>query len=117
MKTQFLNESKERQAACGKPSVCVPLLIFSDETSGNVSKKWNLLETYSMFLAGLERKELNKHTNIHFLATSHLVDTTTLGKAIAENLKGLSVIRYLNSLDPRRSILLRVRSSEGQKRG
>jgi hypothetical protein len=40
-------------AAGGKQTLTLPIVIFSDETSGNPSKKWNHLESYSMFLASL----------------------------------------------------------------
>ncbi|XP_028417046.1 uncharacterized protein LOC114541311 isoform X2 [Dendronephthya gigantea] len=76
-------------AADGNPTQTVPLVIFSDETSGNRSKKWNQLETYSMFLAGLPRKEVTKFSNIHFICASNLVDSISLGKEIATDLKAL----------------------------
>ena len=76
-------------AAAGKPTLTLPLVIFSDETSGNRSKKWNQLETYSMFLAALPRKEISKFSNIHFISASNLVDSVELGKEIAKDLKGI----------------------------
>ncbi|CAB4010556.1 Hypothetical predicted protein [Paramuricea clavata] len=75
--------------ADGKPTLTVPLVVFSDETSGNRSKKWNQLESYSMFLAGLPRKDVTKFSNIHFICASNLVDSVTLGKEIATDLKNL----------------------------
>lgn len=73
-------------AAAGKPTLNLPLVIFSDETS---SKKWNQLESYSMFLASLPRKEVSKFSNIQFICASNMVDSTSLGKAIAKDLKGI----------------------------
>ena len=79
-------------AADGKPTLTLPLVIFSDETSGNRSKKWNQIESYSMFLAGLPRKEVSKFSNIHFICASNLVDSISLGKEIAKDLKGMESI-------------------------
>ena len=76
-------------AAARKPTLNLPLVIFSDETSGNRSKKWNQLESYSMFLASLPRKEVSKFSNIQFICASNMVDSTSLGKAIAKDLKGI----------------------------
>lgn len=80
-------------AAAGRPTLTLPLVIFSDETSGNRSKKWNRLESYSMFLASLPRKEISKFSNIHFISASNLVSSVELGKEIATDLKGMSNIR------------------------
>ena len=72
----------------GKPITIVPLLVFSDETSGNTTKKWNCLETFSMSLAGLARNDIRKVENIHFLATSNVVSSVPRGKSISKDLKG-----------------------------
>jgi hypothetical protein len=78
--------------AKGKPTtLTVSLVVFSDETSGNRSKKGNQVETYSMFLAGLSRKLVSKFSNIHFICTTNLVDSATLGKEIATDLKSKTV--------------------------
>lgn len=42
-----------------------------------------------MFLAGLPRKDVTKFSNIHFICASNLVDSVTLGKEIATDLKNL----------------------------
>lgn len=73
----------------GKETLTLPIVIFSDETSGNRSKKWNRLETYSFFLAGLPRKEVNKFSNINFICVSNLVDSKTMGKVIATDLASM----------------------------
>jgi hypothetical protein len=80
-------------AAGGKQTLTLPIVIFSDETSGNRSKKWNRLESYSMFLASLPRKEISKFSNIHFISASNLVNSADLGKEIATDLKGMSNIK------------------------
>lgn len=75
--------------AGGKETLTLPIVIFSDETSGNRSKKWNRLETYSFFLAGLPRKEVTKFSNINFICVSNLVDSETMGKVIATDLASM----------------------------
>ena len=39
--------------ANGKPVVVVPLLLYSDDTSGNKSKKWNKFDNWCTLLAGI----------------------------------------------------------------
>ena len=45
-----------------------------------------------MFLAGLPRKDVTKFSNIHFICASNLVDSATLGKEIANDLKSMYCI-------------------------
>ena len=67
-----------KRLASSKETLTLPIVIFSDKTSGNRSKKWNRLETYSFFLAGLPRKEVTKFSNINFICASNLVDSVTV---------------------------------------
>ena len=78
-----------KHLAGGRKTLTLPIVIFSDETSGNRSKKWNKLETYSFFLAGLPRKEVTKFSNINFICASNLVDSVTMGKVIATDLASM----------------------------
>ena len=78
-------------AAASKPTLTLPIVLFSDETSGNRTKKWNQLETYSVFLVALPRKEITKFSNIHFICASNLVNSVELGKEIAKDLSGMII--------------------------
>ena len=78
-----------KRLAGGKQTLTLPIVIFSDETSGNRSKKWNKLETYSFFLAGLPRKDVTKFSNINFICASNLVDSITMGKVVATDLASM----------------------------
>ncbi|KAJ7223860.1 hypothetical protein B0H12DRAFT_1213067 [Mycena haematopus] len=49
--------------------VCFPLWMYCDDTSGNVSKKWNEHNSFLVTPAGLPREESQKEYNIHFLST------------------------------------------------
>jgi hypothetical protein len=86
--TMYSSEHPTKIAAGGRQTLTLPLVIFFDETSGNRSKKWNKLETYSFFLASLPREEITKFSNINFVCVSNLVNSETLGKVIAEDLLG-----------------------------
>ena len=45
----------------------VPLILFTDDTSGNRSKIWNKFDYWSLKLAGLPNKENGKLHNIHLI--------------------------------------------------
>ncbi|XP_028393607.1 uncharacterized protein LOC114517954 [Dendronephthya gigantea] len=89
------------------PSSVVPLLVFSDETSGNTTKKWNRLESFSMSMAGLTRKEFRKMENIHFLSTSNIVPSVALGKSIARDLEELECGKMMYDAFVDREILVK----------
>ena len=67
----------------------VPLVLFSDDTSGNRSRKWNKFDYWSLSLAGLPQSESRKLTNIHFLSCSNRVCTLDMAGPIVEQLKAL----------------------------
>ncbi|KAI8849952.1 hypothetical protein BC829DRAFT_345983, partial [Chytridium lagenaria] len=64
----------------------VPVLIFSDEMSGNYSKKWNLHENCFMILAGLPFEDQQRNEHLHLMCTSKSTDSIDLMDAIVENL-------------------------------
>ena len=50
-----------------------PIVLYSDDTSGNRSKKWNKFDCWCMSVAGLPLCEARKIENIHFLSCSNHV--------------------------------------------
>ena len=64
-----------KACAQGRPVVMLPLLLYSDDTSGNISKRWNKFDSWCIKLAGLSKKENAKLENIHLLCTSNQVYT------------------------------------------
>ena len=72
--------------AAGKPVVMLPIILFSDDTSGNKSKKWHKFESWYMSLAGLPRNINARIENIHFLCCSDSVCPLDMSKPISEEL-------------------------------
>ncbi|KAJ3382315.1 hypothetical protein HDU80_001562, partial [Chytriomyces hyalinus] len=60
-----------RVKAKGRQVISVPLTLFNDDTSGNVSKKWNKYESWLFTLAGLPFKSTQQQANINFICTSN----------------------------------------------
>ena len=64
----------------------VPLVLFCDDTSGNVSKKWHKFESWYMQLAGPPRLFNARHENIHFICSSDQVTSIGMNKPIVVEL-------------------------------
>ncbi len=79
--------------AKGFPVVTIPLLLYTDDTSGNRSKKWNKFDAWCLLLAGLPRHHNSQLHNIHFLSCSNCMEMTM---PIAQDLRRLEegVVMY-----------------------
>ena len=62
----------------------IPLILYSDDTSGNRSKKFDI---WALMLAGLPRAENSKAENIHLIAASNQVTAMDMAEAIVTDLK------------------------------
>ena len=67
----YSSSLKERAMRCRV--VNLPIIIYSDDTSGNHSKKWNKIDIWAMMFAGLPRKDDGHLENILFLCASNKV--------------------------------------------
>ncbi|RDX43344.1 hypothetical protein OH76DRAFT_1206029 [Lentinus brumalis] len=61
-----------RVLAQGKRVLTLPIWFYCDDTSGNVSKKWNKHNSLLFTLAGLPRDQAQLPYNIQFLGTSNI---------------------------------------------
>ncbi|KAK6997382.1 hypothetical protein R3P38DRAFT_3416225 [Favolaschia claudopus] len=76
-----------RAKANGSRVVVFPMWVYCDDTSGNVSKKWNEHNSFLMTPAGLPRAEAQKEYNIHFLCTSNIAQPLEMLDGIVEQLE------------------------------
>lgn len=65
----------------------VPLTLYSDDTSGNKSKKWNKHMSYYCTLSGLPPKLTNQEFNIRGLACSNTANALEMGAQIILEIK------------------------------
>ena len=72
-----------------RPIVMVPLLMYTDDTSGNRSKKWNKFDCWCFLLAGMPQHENAKMQNIHFVTCSNQTDALSMMEPIITDLKRL----------------------------
>ncbi|KAI0040193.1 hypothetical protein FA95DRAFT_912230 [Auriscalpium vulgare] len=61
-----------RTLAKGHRVVAFMMWLYCDDTSGNLSKKWNKHNSFLFTPAGLPREMAQKESNVHFLATSNI---------------------------------------------
>ncbi|KAJ6462550.1 hypothetical protein C8R45DRAFT_841581 [Mycena sanguinolenta] len=76
-----------RAKAEGSRVVMFPLWMYCDDTSGNVSKKWNEHNSFLVTPAGLPRTESQKEYNIHFLSTSNIAPPLELLDGVVDQLE------------------------------
>ena len=76
------NPWKVKEVGC--KVVMVPLILFSDDTSRNKSKKWHKFESWYLLLAGLPRQANGRHVNIHFVCCSDYSSPLDMARPISE---------------------------------
>ena len=76
-----------RTLAKGHRTLAFPIWMYCDDTSGNLSKKWNEHNSFLFTPAGLPRTEAQKEFNIHFLSTSNIVPPLEMLDGIVEQLE------------------------------
>ena len=69
----------------------LPLVLFSDDTSGNRSKKWHKFDSWSVLFAGLPRQDNAKIKNIHFICCSDVVSALDMAVPLSQELQDLEM--------------------------
>ncbi|KAF5318718.1 hypothetical protein D9619_011028 [Psilocybe cf. subviscida] len=80
-------ENAWRGRAKGRRVVALPLWLYCDDTSGNVSKKWNEHNSYLFTLAGLPREQVAKEYNVHFLCTSNIAPPIEMLDSVEDQIR------------------------------
>ncbi|MGO3048198.1 MAG: hypothetical protein ACTIHF_06790, partial [Streptococcus thermophilus] len=64
----------------------IPIILWSDDTSGGTTKKWNPYETFLMNIAAMELKERNKYDNQFFICTHTKLSAMDMVSPICQDL-------------------------------
>lgn len=75
--------------ASGKPVVMLPIVLFTDDTSGNRSKQWNKFDSWCLRIAGLPNKDNSKLHNIHFLCCANKCSVMDMARPLVKDLADL----------------------------
>ncbi|THU99664.1 hypothetical protein K435DRAFT_818510 [Dendrothele bispora CBS 962.96] len=76
-----------RKLAEGHRVVSFAMWMYCDDTSGNLSKKWNKHNSFLFTPAGLPWQESHKEYNVHFLCTSNLAPPLEMLDGIVDQLE------------------------------
>lgn len=76
-----------RAIANGARVYAFPIWLYCDDTSGNLSKKWNKHNSFLFTPAGLPRAHVHKEYNVHFLCTSNLAPPLEMLDGIVDELE------------------------------
>lgn len=94
----------DRAIAGGLEWECPPIILFIDDVSGNSTKQWNVHYSSYMSLGGLPRTEVEKESNIQFVATSPHASPMEILHAVCEAIKktgGSTPLKVWDSLRER----------------
>uniref|UniRef100_A0A1X7UVS3 C2H2-type domain-containing protein n=1 Tax=Amphimedon queenslandica TaxID=400682 RepID=A0A1X7UVS3_AMPQE len=82
----FVEEHPLKVRAAGLPVVVAPVYIYSDDTSGNRSKKWNKFDIWCISLACLPLDSSHDISNIYFMCCSNRCDALQMAGPVAADL-------------------------------
>lgn len=71
-RTDPLVGNRWRSISGGSRVYAFPIWLYCDDTSGNLSKKWNKHNSFLFTPAGLPRAQVHLEYNVHFLCTSNI---------------------------------------------
>ncbi|KAI0309028.1 hypothetical protein OF83DRAFT_1072641 [Amylostereum chailletii] len=78
--------NKWRKKAGKHRVVAFPIWLYCDDTSGNLSKRWNKHNSFLFTAAGLPRRHVHQEYNVHFLSTSNLAPPLEMLDAFVDQL-------------------------------
>jgi len=73
--------------ARGSRVYAFPIWLYCDDTSGNISKRWNNHNSFLSLAAGLPKAYLHQEYNVHFLCTSNVAEPLEVLEGTAEQLE------------------------------
>jgi hypothetical protein len=76
-----------RIKAKGKVMRHVPITLYADDTSGNISKQFNKHISFFFTLSGLPPRLSNQEYNCHFLSSSNVASVLEISEQVVHYLK------------------------------
>ena len=70
----------------GSPVLICPLIMFTDDFSGNTTKQWNKFDCWEVILAALPKEDNAKFRNIHFVCASNRLTFLEMADEIVKQL-------------------------------
>ena len=91
-RTDPKNGNRWRTLAKGARVYSFPIWLYCDDTSGNVSKRWNKHNSFLFTAAGLPHSQANQEYNVHFLCTSNTAPPLEMLDGILDQLEYVNFI-------------------------
>ena len=88
---RFVAPHRLKGQALERPVVMLPVILFTDDTSGNRSKQWNKFDSWSLRIPGLPNSSGTKLHNINFLCCSNKCDVLDMAKPLVDDLNDLEL--------------------------
>lgn len=79
-----------RNVKCSNINQKANLVLYTDDTSGIRSKKWNKNETWLFKLAGIRKELANKDYNIHFICISNTCSSLEMSEVVVDDITSVS---------------------------
>jgi hypothetical protein len=76
-----------REKSKGRHILTVPLIIFMDDVSGNISKQWNKHHAVYISNASMPREMLEKEFCVRFISSSPHASPMELIKGVKESIR------------------------------
>ena len=92
--------------ACRCPIVVTPIILFSDDTSGNMSIKWNKCDSWCMTLAGLPLCMVDKPHHLHSISCSNNVSALDMSAPLIKDLFKLENGVYMYDASKEEQVLV-----------
>ncbi|KAI9327333.1 hypothetical protein BD770DRAFT_455737 [Pilaira anomala] len=87
--------------------VVTPLMLFTDDTSGNLSKQYNLFDSYLMIPAAMSYDARSSKNNCFFVCTSNKkLSAVNMLSPLVEDLKQLEKGVQMNSIVHKQTVLV-----------
>jgi hypothetical protein len=90
--------NRYHELAKGHRVVSFMIWLYCDDTSGNVSKKWNKHNSFLFTAAGLPWSMAQQESNVHFLSTSNIAPPLEMLDGIVLQLEYVNNITSLCSV-------------------
>jgi len=87
--TNPMEGNRWQAIANGAHVYCFPIWLYCDDTSGNLSKKWNKHNSFLFTPAGLPQAFVHQEYNVHFLCTSNLAPPLEMLDGIVDQLESV----------------------------
>ena len=94
---QLLCPHPVKNVADGRPVRVCPVILYSDDTNGNRSQKWNWFNVRCMQYAALPRHENSKLQNIYYICCSNAVKSECMLFFTLYSLVYMSVLFVTNN--------------------